>query len=280
MKSTITEYLSSVNVDQLMPGAEPFLYESDGMGCMLVHGWGGTPQSMRFLGDRLKQAGITAFAPLLPGAGTCAADLAKTRAADWVHAAEDHLLALHERCPDVFVVGLSMGAILTLYLGATFPEVLSGIVVINGGVRFNSPDLARMAFRRDLPEVIPSWDETWLLKDSSQVEVAYREMARTTLPDVLGLAKVVEELLPALTVPTLIIQSSEDKVISPENGPFTLDRIASTDKRLLRLPNSYHVATMDYDRSLVAQEVIGFVKRLSNSHAGGDSSTTRGVDEQ
>jgi carboxylesterase len=223
---------------------------------------------MSYLGGRLQEAGITAFAPLLPGAGTCAAELAETRASDWVHAAEDHLLALHERCPAVFVVGLSMGAILTLYLGATLTKVVRGIVVINGGVRFNSPDLARMAFRRDLPAVIPSWDETWLLKDTSQIEVAYREMARTTLPDVLGLAKVVEELLPVLTVPTLIIQSCEDKVLSPENGPFMLDRIASTDKHLVRLADSYHVATMDFDRSLVANQVIGFVRRLSYSETG------------
>ena len=254
-----------------MPGAEPFLYEACGPGCLLLHGWGGTPQSMRYLADRLQQAGISSFAPLLPGAGTCAADLARTRAADWVHAAEDHLQALQARCPEVFVVGLSMGAILSLYLGATFPDLVRGIVPINGGVRFHNPDLARMAFRRDLPAVIPSWDETWLLKDTSQVEVAYREMARTTLPDVLGLAKVVEELLPVLTVPTLLIQSCEDRVLPPENGPYMLERIASTDKELVRLPNSYHVGTMDFDRSLVADKVTGFVLRLSGRSAWEDA---------
>ena len=129
---------------------------------------------------------------------------------------------------------------------------------INGGVRFHSPELAQMAFRRDLPAVIPSWDETWLLKDTSQVEVAYREMARTTLPDVLGLAKVVEELLPVLTVPALFIQSCEDRVMPPENAHYMLDRIASTDKRLVKLPNSYHVATMDFDRGLVGRRGYQF----------------------
>jgi carboxylesterase len=279
LKPTIEGHLSSIGVDRLMPGAEPFLYEAEGPGCLLLHGWGGTPQSMRFLAGRLKQAGITCYAPLLPGAGTCAADLAGTRGADWVHAAEDQLLALHAECPEVFVVGLSMGAILTLYLGATFPEVVRGIVPVNGGVRFHSPELAQLGYRRDLPEVIPSWDETWLLKDTSQVEVAYREMARTTLPDVLGLAKVVEELLPVLTVPTLIIQSCEDRVVPPDNGPHMLERIASIDKRLVTLPDSYHVGTMDYDRCLVAEEVIGFVQRLSDAGAGGGSRHMGGANE-
>jgi carboxylesterase len=215
---------------------------------------------MRYLGRRLLAAGITVYAPLLPGAGTCAADLARTRAADWVHAAEDHLGSLRERCETLCVVGLSMGAILTLYLGATSPELVDGIVPINGGVRFYSPEMARLAFRRDLPEIIPSWEEEWLLKDRSQVEVAYREMARTTLPDVLGLAKAVEELLPTLTVPVLLIQSEEDRVLPPENGPYMLERIASADKRLVWLPNSYHVGTMDHDRELVVSEVVAFVR--------------------
>jgi carboxylesterase len=260
--SRIREHLSGVDRDRLLPGADPFFYRAGDTACLLLHGWGGTPQSLRYLGERLQGAGITAFAPLLPGAGTCAADLARTRAADWVHAAEDHLLALHASCSTVLVAGLSMGAILTLYLGAEFPDVVRGIVPINGGVRFHNPDLARMAFRRDLPTVVPSWDETWLLKDRSVVEVAYREMARTTLPDVLGLAKVVEELLPVLTVPILLIHSSLDRVVPPENGRHILDRVASQDKALLELPNSYHVATMDSDRELVAGAVIDFVRRL------------------
>jgi len=258
--NAIQRHLAGVDRARLLPGAEPFLYRAGPVGCLLLHGWGGTCDSMRYLGGRLQAAAITAFAPLLPGAGTCAADLNRTRAADWVHAAEDHLLALHEQCPAVFVAGLSMGAILTLYLGAACPGQVRGIVPINGGTALGNPDLARAAFRRDLPDVLPSWDETWLLKDRSAVEVAYREMARTTICDVMGLARIVEELLPTLTVPVLILQSAGDRVIPPANGPAMLRRIGSPDRRLVILENSYHVATMDYDRDLVADEVIVFIR--------------------
>ncbi|MGQ9599449.1 MAG: alpha/beta hydrolase [Anaerolineae bacterium] len=244
----------------LMPGAEPFWLEAGSTGCLLLHGWGGTPHSFRYLGERLRQADITTFAPLLPGMGTQAADLARTRAADWVHAAEDHLLALHELYPHPFVVGLSMGAILTLYLGAVFPKVVRGIVSINGGVIIRNPEFARLAFRRDLPEIVPSWDESWLLKDRSVTEVAYRQMARTTIVDVLGLAKAVEELLPVLRVPVLILHSASDRVMPAVNATYLIERIGSSSKRFLMLTNSYHVATMDYDKDLVADEVIRFIQ--------------------
>jgi carboxylesterase len=180
-----------------------------------------------------------------------------------VHAAEDHLFALQEMCSPVFVAGLSMGALLTLVLGARYPQQVRGVVAINGGTELGNPGLAASAFRRDLPDVVPSWDEDWLLKDRTVVEVAYREMARTTICDLLGLAKAVEELLPVLKVPVLFLQSIGDGVVPPRNGPAMARRVGSSDKRVVFLWNSYHVATMDYDRDCVAGEVIGFVRAHS-----------------
>lgn len=261
--NAVQRYLAEADRSKLMAGAEPFVLEAGPVGCLLLHGWGGTCDSLRYLGGRMQADGLTAFAPLLPGAGTCAADLNRTRAVDWVHAAEDHLLALKQLCPTVFVAGLSMGAVLTLYLGATYPHVVRGIVPINGGTALRNSDLAGMAFRRDLPDVVPSWDESWLLKDRTVVEVAYREMARTTICDVLGLANVVEELLPALKVPVLFLQSIGDRVVPPRNGPAMAQRAGSSDKRVVFLWNSYHVATMDYDKDRVADEVIGFIRARS-----------------
>jgi len=259
----VRQYLANVDPSILMPGAEPFFFQAGPVGCLLLHGWGGTCDSMRYLGTRLREADITAFAPLLPGYGTSPADLAQTRAVDWVHAAEDHLQALHEVCPILFVVGLSMGGIMTLYLGEMFPDIVSGIVPINGGVYINSPELAGMAFRRDLPDIVPSWDDSILLKDRSVTEVAYRQIARATIVDVLGLAKIVEEMLPVLTAPILMLQSKDDKVLPPSNAPSVIKRVGSSDKRFVILENSYHVATMDYDRDIVAQEVIDFVRAHS-----------------
>ena len=45
-----------------MPGAEPFFFEAGPVGCLLLHGWGGTCDSMRYLGTKLHEAGITVFA--------------------------------------------------------------------------------------------------------------------------------------------------------------------------------------------------------------------------
>ena len=81
-----------------------------------------------------------------------------------------------------------------------------------------------MAFRRDLPDIVPSWDDSTLLRDRSVTEVAYQQMARSTIVDVLGLAKVVEEMLPELAVPVVILQSKGDRVMLPGNAQYMAER--------------------------------------------------------
>jgi len=53
------------------------------------------PGAARYVGERLAEAGITVYGPLLPGHGTSPEDMAKTTAYDWVRATvyNLHLLA-------------------------------------------------------------------------------------------------------------------------------------------------------------------------------------------
>jgi carboxylesterase len=256
---TIEDYLASVDLSSVMPGAEPFFFDAGDIGCLLLHGWAGTCDSMRYLGQRLQGAGITVFAPLLPGHGTCPEDMAKVTAEDWVRAAVRHLYLLADRCPSTFVAGLSMGGTLTLYLGATQGDRLRGIAPINGAVFLNNPDFAALAFRDDAPDMVPIFEEG-LLKDPTVTEVTYDLRPRNTVLAVLGLAKVTEELLLRITVPTLILQSKEDGVVPASNAELFYERISSSDKRIRWLNNSYHVATLDYDKDIVADEITGFIR--------------------
>ena len=69
-----------------------------------------------------------------------------------------------------------------------------------------------------------------------------------------------DDLLPRVVCPALIFQSREDFVVPPENGPFILDHIGSADKQLVWLDNSYHVATLDNDKELIAEQTLQFIR--------------------
>ena len=68
-------------------GAEPFSARGSGargqVGIVVVHGFTANPTGTRPLGMRLAAAGYSVEVPLLPGHGTSARDLARTRYSDW-----------------------------------------------------------------------------------------------------------------------------------------------------------------------------------------------------
>jgi len=68
---------------RVMTGAEPFFFEGGEVGCLVSHGFTGTTQSMRFLGEFLaSEGGLTVVGPRLKGHGTSVEDMARASAED------------------------------------------------------------------------------------------------------------------------------------------------------------------------------------------------------
>jgi carboxylesterase len=120
----IDDDLSALTAEQfpVIPGAEPFESAGSGerarIGIALIHGFTGSPISLRPLAERLSARGFAVELPRLPGHGTSEKDMAKTRYSDWVSAADAALYRLERRCERVVVGGLSMGAAITIDLCA------------------------------------------------------------------------------------------------------------------------------------------------------------------
>ena len=73
--------------------------------------------------------------------------------------------------------------------------------------------------------------------------------------DIIALMDQVRKDLTKVTVPTLIISSIVDNVVPPENSKEIYYSISSEDKSIIFLKNSYHVATLDNDKELIAKEL-------------------------
>ena len=100
----------------LFPGAEPYSADGGSTGILLLHGFTGSPKSMRPWAERMSAEGHTVRLPRLPGHGTRWQDMNLTRWEDWYAEADRAFLELQKSCERVFVFGLSMGGTLTLRL--------------------------------------------------------------------------------------------------------------------------------------------------------------------
>jgi esterase/lipase len=81
---------------------------------------------------------------------------------------------------------------------------------------------------------------------------ALRALARTVTSAVAA--------LPAVRIPTLMLQSREDNRISPEAATFAFARLGAADKELVWVDGA-HVLTVDRDRVRVFEEVAGWLIR-------------------
>lgn len=243
--------------EQVLKEAEEFYFKGNNIGVLVIHGFTGSTQSIRFLGEEIAEEGYTVYGPRLTGHGTSHEDMEKASYQDWVKNVEDGYYKLKETCADIFVCGLSMGGTLTLYLAENHPEI-KGIMPINAAI--NMPEMIKNY-------KILSKSETRFvegigsdIKKEGVIELAYSKTPVKSISDIIALTENVRKSLVKITSSALIIKSREDHVVPPGNSDEIISNISSVDKKLLELQNSYHVATLDYDKELIAKECIAFIR--------------------
>ncbi len=250
----------SVHIKQ---GAEAFSFDGGPVGALLLHGFTGSPASMRPLGGFLAAHGIAVAGPRLPGHGTSPDDLATTTWEDWLREADAALTELSSRASSIVCVGLSMGAALSVRLVAEHPDAIRGLVVINPYV--HDPRLAiapvGRLFMRSVKGVIND------IKKPGQDEVGYDRIPTRVLPSLNQLLKSAVAELPNLRLPLLLFSSPEDHTVKPSNSKLFFERAGSPDKEMVRLTNSYHVATLDHDAPAISDRTLGFAERVADPTA-------------
>lgn len=245
----------------LIPGAEPLSVAGGPVGVLVLHGFTGNPGSVRPLADAMVDAGFTVEMPLLPGHGTVIEDMVPTRFSDWAAAAETSYLDLAGRVDAVVVAGLSMGGTLTCWLASRHQEI-AGIVCINPAMLPSEPEVLEMVrLMIDGGETI----SPGIGSDIADPDVVERAYDGSPLEAALSLFEAVDELqerLPAITCPVLIMTSPQDHVVNPAASDHLAATVSGPVERVV-LERSYHVATLDHDKDLINRSAADFVTKVT-----------------
>jgi carboxylesterase len=248
----------------ILPGAEPWSHDGGPLGALCVHGFTGSPSSMRPVAEAFASAGFTVELPRLPGHGTTVDDMMATGWADWTAAVAEAHARLAARTERLVVAGLSMGGALSLWLAAQQPS-LAGVVAINPATQAQ-PEIADLA--RDMiaggTTAIPGIGSD--IAKEGVVEVAYES---TPLAPLLSLMEGLADLqgrYGACRQPLLLMSSPQDHVVVPEQSDFLAGAWGGPVERL-SLERSYHVATQDHDAELIQEQAVAFARRVCSTTA-------------
>jgi carboxylesterase len=251
--------------DGVVPGAEGFTLEgTTGRALLMLHGFGDTPQTLRYLGERLHAAGFTVHAPLLPGHGRGLRDFAAATADDYASAARSELAQLRARARWVGVIGLSMGGAVAARLTAESDDVR----VLALLAPYLTPPRAVALVGR----VAPLWsmavpylggrggDASVHDPVARNASFAYGTFPPRAVRALCATAAAGRRALPSITVPTLVVHSREDNRIPYALATSATTSLAGPTERHA-VTGCGHVITVDYCRDVVAKLVLDFLAR-------------------
>ena len=246
----------------VIDGAEPFFIPAGKTGILLVHGLTGTPKEMRKMGAHLAQQGFTVLAIRLNGHATSPDDLARMTWSDWLAAVEDGLSLLRCVTDEIFIMGLSLGGVLSLISAARYP--VSGVVAMS--TPYELPKDWRLNFVKILSYLhihVDKGTPDWHDSENSIGHIDYPYYQAKAIYELNDLLKELHLSLPLIQVPALLIHSKNDRGVSLENMSKIYQHLKTPDKQILLVENSGHNIVCDSDREIVFDAAAQFAKKFS-----------------
>lgn len=250
---------------------------------LLVHGLTGTPAEMRSLAKKLQQQGFSVMCPRLAGHCGSINELKKSRWQDWYGTVEQSFEALKAEHRQVYVAGLSMGALLALRLAAHKGERVAGLGLLSSTFFYDGWNMPKYKRRLLLPLVIysplrrfVSWTETSpygikceRTRAKVQAVLENREanaaeqfgIFRTpavTIHESVRLIRAARQALSRVLSPTLIVHALEDDMASVKNAHYVAKHIAARKVETFFVDDTYHVLTLDKRKHQVAERLSNF----------------------
>lgn len=246
----------------IRPGAHAWSSDGDArIGVLLVHGFTGSPASMRPWGEALAERGWTVRVPRLPGHGTRWQDMNVTTWQDWYSEANRNLRELTNRCEHVFVCGLSMGGALALRLAEEHGDEIAGLVLVNAAVHTERMDRHLLPIVKHVVGSFPGISND--IAKPGMDEVAYDRTPLKAAHSMMQMWSIVKDDIALVRQPLLLFRSEQDNVVEASNAEWILTHVGSSDTEEVVLPESCHVATLDHDAQTIVDGSVTFIKRLS-----------------
>ena len=248
----------------LIPGAEPLAIDHDSpVGVLVLHGFTGSPKSVKPWATTLADQGWRVRVPRLPGHGTRWQDMNITTWHDWFAEADRQYRELREACDHVFVTGLSMGGSLSLRLAEEHGSGISGLVLVNPAVHTERLDRFLLPVIKHVLGSFPGISND--IAKPGQDEGAYSRIPLKAAASMQEMWKVIRTDIAKVTQPLLLFRSAVDNVVEASNADWIAANVSSADRTEVVLKRSHHVATLDHDADVIEQGTVAFIERLTRT---------------
>ena len=151
-----------------------------------------------------------------------------------------------------------MGGALALRIAATRP--VAGVVLVNPGLVIDDPRAPLAGILKLVMKSTPAIGND-ILKEGMD-EGAYARTPVAAAHELNKLFKDTIRILPRVTAPVRVYRSAIDHVVSDSSIHALRRGLTHAPLDLVRLENSYHVATLDNDAEQIFQGSVEFIRAV------------------
>ncbi len=267
-------------------GNTGFVLGTGEVGVLLIHGLTGTPTELRRVAQGLAKDGTcTVYVPTLAGHCGDNSDLQATGWLDWYEGVRKTFAGIRQRHQQVFVGGLSMGAVMSMYLASEHPGQVAGLLMYSTTLRYDGWSINKLAFMTPLLMKIPfgvhlcSFEEKppYGIKNQRLRAIVERQMKAgessnaglltmegITVRELHRMNAVVKKRMPSITTKALVLHSIEDDITSRWNADYVERHLGGPVTKVL-LDNCYHKITDDLQYRRVIELSDAFIKKNSRT---------------
>lgn len=258
--------------------------------CFLIHGLTGTAKEMGSIAQRLNKQGFSVAAPLMANHNKSISCLKRTSWQEHYNSIRKEFLKYADEYENIFVAGLSFGALIGIMLAHEFPKKVKALncfsptLFFDGWGKSNKPKsriFLPLVYRTPLKywfyykeeypygiknerlrKKIDSFYKNAKLFDYSKVHLyGYPVIPVACMYQNYLLSKKVISILKDIKTPIQLMQAREDDVTSPKNSYCIYEHVSSQDKEIFFLEDSYHIITADQERDKVAEQTAAFFEK-------------------
>jgi esterase/lipase len=216
------------------------------LGVVLVHGLLASPAELAEFGQQIAQAGYPVIGVRLQGHGSSPWDLKQSSWLDWLASILRGIRIITPFVDQICLAGFSTGAALSLIAAARHPPKVTAVVSCSAPYKMRNRNLVVVPFVHSANEIVRRISErdgliTFRPNQSEHPNINYHNIPISALNELRHMIDHMDEELPRVAVPTLILQGSNDHVVDSDSAGLIAGKMTAAPwKRVVMIESERH----------------------------------------